>query len=100
MKILDVIFVKIFVAESSHLAHDILHYLKNEAKIRGVSIFRAVSGFGDSGLHTSTLLDLSLNMPLTIEFFDLPEKIEETLLHLNTLVKSGHIVFWKAQVND
>lgn len=65
MKTLNVMVVRIYITESSHLLNKIVTYLKTDAQVRGVSVFRAVSGFGDSGSnHTASLLDLSLDLPL------------------------------------
>lgn len=99
MKTKSVVFVRIYVTESSHLLKKIIPYLKNEAGIRGVSVFRAISGFGDSGAHMTSLIDLSLDLPLAIEFFDTKEKIDPTLIYLNQLVNPEHIVFWSAKTN-
>jgi len=100
MKMVDIVMVRIYITESSHLLNKIVDYLKNEAKIRGVSVFRAISGFGETGVHSSSLLDLSLDLPLAIEFFDTKNKVEPTLEYLNSIVKHEHIVFWDAKVND
>ena len=91
--------VKVYTTESPHLLNNILSYLKNEANIRGVSVFRAISGFGETGEHTTSLMDLSLNLPIVIEFFDTKQKIEPALEHLNTMIKHEHIVFWDAKTN-
>lgn len=99
MKTMDVTFVRIYITESSHLLHNIVHYLKNEARIRGFSVFRAISGFGESGEHTASLVDLSLDLPLAIEFFDTQDKIANALEHLNKTIKSEHIIFWNAKAN-
>lgn len=100
MKTVDVIFVKIYITESSHMLTTIVSYLKNEAKIRGISVFRAISGFGDTGNHTASLVDLSLDLPLSIEFFDSKDKIDPALEHLSGIIKHEHIVFWEAKAND
>jgi uncharacterized protein len=99
MKTIDVVMVKIYITESSKLLKPILEYLKQEANIRGVSVFRAISGFGESGSHTSSLIDLSLDLPLTIEFFDEKDKIDVALKHLSETIKPEHIVFWAAKAN-
>jgi uncharacterized protein len=99
MKKTDVIMVRIYLTESSHLFNKIIDYLKKEAKVRGVSVFRAVSGFGETGTHSSSLLDLSLDLPLIIEFFDSKDKVNTALDYLNTFVKSEHIVMWEAKAN-
>ncbi len=99
MKTTDVLIARIYITESSHLLNTITHYLKNEAKIRGLSVFRAVSGFGETGEHKTMLMDLSLDLPLVIEFFDCRSKIEPALDYLSATVKGAHIVFWDAQTN-
>jgi len=100
MKTMDVLFVKIYITESSHLLNTIVTYLKKEAKIRGISVFRAISGFGETGNHTVSLLDLSLDLPLSIEFFDSKDKIYPALEYLSGIIKHEHIVFWEAKAND
>ena len=100
MKTIDVIIVRIYVMESSHLLNSIVKYLKTDAHIRGISVFRATSGFGETGNHSTSLLDLSLDLPLAIEFFDSKEKIESALEYLSTVIKHEHIVFWEAKTND
>lgn len=100
MKTIDVLMVRIYITEGSHLLNKIVDYLKNDVQIRGISVFRAISGFGETGNHTATLVDLSLNLPLTLEFFDDDKnKIEKALDHLNTIVKHEHIVLWEAKAN-
>lgn len=100
MKTLDVLVVRIYITESSHTRDTIVSYLTKEAKIRGVSVFRAISGFGETGPHSASLLDLSLNLPLVIEFFDHKEKVENALVYLNETIKPEHIIFWEAKVNS
>src|SRR5437870_3996558 len=100
MKTIDVLMVRIYITEASHLLNKIVDYLKKDAKIRGISVFRAIDGFGETGYHTASLIDLSLNLPLTVEFFDDDKnKIEMALNHLNKLVKPEHIVLWEAKAN-
>lgn len=100
MKVTTMVFVRVYVTESSHLLNKIIHYLKNEAKIRGVSVFRAVSGFGETSEHSALMLDLSLDLPLAIEFFDLKTKIEPVLEYLSSIIKDEHIVFWEVKTNN
>lgn len=99
MKMIEVVMVRVYIMESSHLLKEILHYLKQEAKIRGVTVFRAISGYGETGDHTSSLIDMSLDLPLVVEFFDGKQQIEPALAHLSTLIKSEHIVCWNVKAN-
>ncbi len=99
MKTIDVVMVRVYITESTHQLNIIINYLKTEANIRGLSVFRAISGFGETGDHTTSFMDLSLDLPLAIEFFDSKNKVEPALKHLKELVKPEHIVFWDAKVN-
>jgi hypothetical protein len=75
--------------------------LHDEEKVRGVTVFRGISGFGRSGVvHSTALLDLSLDLPVVIEFFDVPDKVRHILNHLKTLLPPGHVLSWPAQVNE
>ncbi len=99
MKCIKVLMVRIYLTESEKLTKTITHYLKNEANVRGMTIFRAVDGFGDSGEHTSSWMDLSLNLPITIEFFDEETIIKPALDYLAQILNPEHIVFWEANAN-
>lgn len=101
MKSTKVTIVRIYITESSGLLRKIVKYLHDDVKVRGVSVFRAISGFGESGkTHESSLIDLSLDLPLVIEFFDNTDKINEALNYFTQIVKAEHIVFWEASVNE
>jgi len=38
-----------YITESDKLFNSVMDYLHNDAKVRGVTVFRAISGFGKSG---------------------------------------------------
>jgi len=92
--------VRVYVLEAERLMQPILSYLHDTIKVRGVTVLRAITGFGRSGeVHSSQLLDLSLNLPIVIEFFDTPTRIDAIIQHLNAFVGPGHIVSWSVDVN-
>jgi uncharacterized protein len=93
--------VRIYLTEGEKLLKTLLAKLHDEEKVRGVTVFRGISGFGRSGVvHSSTLLDLSLDLPVVIEFFDDPGKVRRILGHLKGLLPAGHVLSWPAQVNE
>ena len=95
-----VTFVRIYLTEADKTLEHLLRKLHDQEKVRGVTVFRAISGFGGSGvIHTASLLDLSLDLPVTVEFFDSPDKVDAILEHLSDLLESGHIVRWQAEMN-
>lgn len=97
---MNMIMVRVYIMEAEKQLKAILSYLHDTAKVRGVTVFRGISGFGKSReMHSSTLIDLSLNLPIAIEFFDSKERTVDIIKHLNTLVEPGHIASWPIEVN-
>jgi hypothetical protein len=96
---MEVTMVRVYLTEADRLLKKVLYRLHDEEKVRGVTVFRGVSGFGKSGtVHSAGLLDLSSDLPVVVEFFDEPGKVAEIIDHLNTLVGTGHIVSWPAEL--
>jgi PII-like signaling protein len=101
MKFSHVTMVRIYLTEGTKLLKILLARLHDEEKVRGVTVFRGVSGFGRSGVvHSSTLLDLSMDLPVVVEFFDEPEKVLRILSHLKSQLPPGHVISWPAQLNE
>lgn len=97
MKQTDVTFVRIYLTEAEGRMAGLLARLHDEEQVRGVTVFRGISGFGSSGkMHSSTLMDMSLDLPLVIEFFDSPEKVTAILAHMADDIGAGRIVSWPA----
>jgi len=96
----EVTMVRIYITEGQHQYQRLMALLHDEEKVRGVTAFRGIAGFGRSGtMHSSSLIDISLDLPLVLEFFDRPEKVKRVLKDLKRMVKPGHVVSWPAYVN-
>jgi len=97
MNKLDVICVRVYLTEGEGCMEELLRCLHDEEKVQGVTVFRGICGFGKSGkIHSSSLMDMSLDLPLVVEFFDVPEKVTNILEHIRKKVEPGHIVSWPA----
>ena len=95
----EVTVVRIYLTEGDRQLQQLLACLHDQEQVRGVTAFRGIAGFGQSGkMHSSSLLDLSLDMPLVVEFFDEQEKVARVLQHLETMIDPGHVVSWPANV--
>lgn len=93
--------VRIYLSEGAGQLDTLLKRLHDWEHVRGVTVFRGIAGFGDSGkLHTSKLVDLSLDLPVVVEFFDEPHKVEAILAHLGDAVKPGHMLSWDVNINE
>ena len=100
MKTTQVTVVRIYCSEKGGLHRELLELLHDREQVAGVTAFRGIAGFGVSGrVHEAGLLDVSLDLPVVIEFFDRPDKVEKVLQHLHTKVAPGHMLSWSAQAN-
>ena len=100
MKNIEVTVVRVYLSEAKAHLETLLKRLNDWGKVRGVTVFRGIAGFGKSGaIHSSSLLDLSLDLPVVIEFFDEPVKAAEMIDYLYQVVGPGHIVSWSATLS-
>ncbi len=101
MRQTEVTVVRLYLREGEAQLEKLLKHLHDQEKVKGVSVFRGIAGFGDSGkIHTSKLIDLGMELPLVVEFFDTPEKVRNIMDQLGTIMKPGHILSWPAMVNE
>lgn len=101
MKQENVIIARIYLSEGERQLDTLIKQLRDWEKLRGVTVFRGIAGYGDSGvIHGSGIIDFSLELPVVVEFFDTPEKVEAIVDHLNATIKPGHIVMWPATINQ
>ncbi|WP_297809699.1 DUF190 domain-containing protein [uncultured Methylophaga sp.] len=69
-----------------------------DLKANGFTVFKGVAGLGsDHRLHKASLLALSSELPIIIEFFDKPERVTEIIEQLGDLVKPELVISWSAQ---
>jgi PII-like signaling protein len=88
---------RIYLREGEHLLPKLMKFLHDEARVSGVTVLRGISGFGADGkIHTSSLIDLSLDLPLVVEFYDEPERVEAAIRKLTQRMSLPHIVTWSA----
>lgn len=98
MSMVDITMVRVYLAEGRSDLNKVEKWLQDKANVRGYTVFRGIAGVGSDGKkHTASLLDLSSELPIVIEFFDVPERIDHILENLQTLVKADRIVSWSAR---
>ncbi|HKJ70684.1 MAG TPA: DUF190 domain-containing protein [Gammaproteobacteria bacterium] len=96
----DVTVVRIYLTEGDRLLRQLLERLHDHEQVMGVTVFRGTTGFGRSGrMHGDSLLDVSFDLPLVVEFFDTPQRVEEVLDHIGDWFGPGHILSWNAVTN-
>ncbi len=94
--------VRIYLREADKgdhesLMRDILKTLHDLQCVRGVTVFRGVAGFGQTGEVVGTdLLHILASLPLVIEFFDTPARVDAAIQVLNGLLPPEHMISWAA----
>ena len=89
--------VRLYLSEARDHSERVVKWLHDDGRVRGVSVFRAVEGFGSDGeIKKASLISLSLELPVVIEFFDTPDNVSAVLKELSAIVKADHIVSWSA----
>jgi len=88
--------VQVFLGESEQEGHRpryqaLLEYLRREGAA-GATVTRGIAGFGvNSRIKTSTILRLSLDLPVILTWIDAPERVDRLLPGLRALSGSGII---------
>lgn len=89
--------ITIYIGESDrhhggHLYMAILELLRREGAA-GATVTRGLAGFGaHSRIHTLSIETLSADLPIRIEWVDLPERVERLLPQVRRMVNDGLIV--------
>jgi len=96
---MQVKYTRIYLSEEEPLLDEIFSYLQQN-KIKGATVFRGVKGYGSSGkIREAHFLDLHFDLPVVLEFFDDPQKVDSVLNYFSNKIESGRILHWLAEVN-
>lgn len=72
--------------------YEVLLNLFHKKKIAGVSVFRGIAGYGGHGrIHSTKMLELSVDLPLKIEVVESEEVIQKILPDVQQIVENGLI---------
>jgi PII-like signaling protein len=98
MKTQGIRIARVYLTEADHQLNDIMQYLHDHESISGATAYRGVEGYGASGkMHDSSLVDLSFNLPITIEFFDESNNVLMVLKHLKENFNVSQTISWLAE---
>ena len=71
----------------------------HEAGLIGASVFRGIEGFGASSrVHTTRILSLAEDLPVSVVIIDTPERIQAFLPALEEIVSDGLVLVEDVQV--
>jgi CBS domain-containing protein len=76
----------------------LLEFLRAEGAA-GATVMHGVAGFGaNSRIHTATILRLSVDLPMVIEWVDTPERVERLLPRICDMVTEGLVTVEDVQI--
>lgn len=96
----EISIARVYTLEGHNHLNQLLTILRDEEQVLGATVMRGIAGFGVSkDIHTSSLLNLSLELPLIIEFYDETEKVIKTIEKLKCRLALNHIISWPVTVH-
>jgi PII-like signaling protein len=95
--------LRIFIGESDKYngkpLHEAVVMKARELNLAGASVFRGIMGYGASSrIHSTKLLSISEDLPVTVEIVDTEENINKILPFLDETVKEGLITMENVNV--
>lgn len=89
----DAVRLTIYLGEAQradgHPAGEAIVKAAREAGLAGATVIRGPMGYGHGGLHTSSVLSLSRDLPLVVVIVDAPGKIEAFLPTVDAMLANG-----------
>jgi uncharacterized protein len=95
--------LRIFIGESDKVGgrplYEVIVELARRKGLAGATVLKGCLGFGaNSRIHTTKILRLSEDLPMVIEIVDKPERIQELLPELDTMIQEGLVTLEKVRV--
>jgi uncharacterized protein len=99
----DALLLRIFIGESERYGHRPLYeaivLTAREMHLAGATVLRGAMGFGASSrIHTTKIIQLSMDLPIVIEIVDTEEKLNRFLPVLHAIMSGGLVTLEKARV--
>lgn len=95
--------VTLYIGESDRWRGKPLHMaileLLKSTDCAGATVTRGIAGFGcHSRIRTASIVDLSADLPLVVEWVDDPARVEQVMPQLAQMVTKGMITTQKVEV--
>jgi len=98
----DAMFLRIYLTESDRIDGEpamqaVLEECR-DAGLKGVTVMRGIEGMGLHGVHTSSFLSLSSDLPLVVEAIDDVDKITRAVEILRPKIGKRLVATWPAGI--
>lgn len=86
---------RIYLREAEYLLERVVKLLHSDLQVSGMTILRGIEGFSEDGvIRTLSLLNLSLDLPLIVEFYDEPATVERAVSVLVDDLGLKHVIMF------
>ncbi|HKJ82449.1 MAG TPA: DUF190 domain-containing protein [Mariprofundaceae bacterium] len=96
------LFLRVYLTESDRMdgvpAMEAVLDICKEAGLRGVTVIRGIEGMGLHGVHSSSFLSLSSELPLVVEALDNQEKIDRAVELLRPRIGQRLLATWPVSI--
>jgi PII-like signaling protein len=98
----DGLFLRVYLSESDQIdgvpAMDAVLEICKQAGLHGVTVMRGIEGMGLHGVHSSSFLSLSSELPLVVEAVDGREKINHAVELLRPRIGHRLMATWPVSI--
>lgn len=98
----DGLFLRVYLSESDQIdgvpAMDAVLDICKQAGLHGVTVMRGIEGMGLHGVHSSSFLSLSSELPLVLEAVDDREKIDRAVELLRPRIGRRLMAIWPVSI--
>ncbi len=97
---MEITMVRVYLTEADKMLGALMQFLNFEMKVQGVTVLKAVAGFGKGGaMHTIQSEATRHDLPLVLEFYDQEDEVvTKAIKGLKSMVGSTHVIAWKAWI--
>ncbi|MDX8390090.1 MAG: DUF190 domain-containing protein [Mariprofundaceae bacterium] len=94
--------LRIYLSESNKIdgkpAIETILELCRRSGLRGVSVLRGIEGMGQHGIHSTSFLALSNDLPIIIDAIDTSERVETALTQLQAHLGDCTVATWPVSI--
>lgn len=98
----DGLFLRVYLSESDQIdgvpAMEAVLDICKQAGLHGVTVMRGIEGMGLHGVHSSSFLSLSSQLPLVLEAVDNREKVDRAVELLRPRIGRRLMAIWPVSI--
>jgi len=94
--------LRIYLSESDSIdgkpAVETILQLCQQSGLSGVTVFRGIEGLGSHGMHSTSFLSISNQLPIVVEAIDSIENIDSAILKMKPHLSGKLVATWPVSI--